>query len=151
MISTRDTVLVRLVTDNMVARGRIAAALLDHDDLVLFDDGQADGQGLSSPRGEPVVVVIVGPDEVIPKDGTAARWGGPGDTRLLMVAQQVTDAIVERALQAGCVGVLPFDLLRTQLADAIREVSQGGISFPPEVTRRIVFERDGLRLRPSNP
>ena len=150
MISTKDSVIVRLVTDNTTDRGRIAAALLDHDDLILSDDSFENNPACGHGPGEPTVVVIAAADDAPPALDVISSTGRAGGIRALLVVHQVADAIVERALRAGYFGVLTFDEVATRLGDAVREISRGGVSFPPEITRRIIFDRQGLRLRPPH-
>ncbi len=59
------------------------------------------------------------------------------DARIIALTTYEGDADIHRALEAGARGYLLKDVLRNQIADAIRSVHRGGRVVPPTVAQKL--------------
>lgn len=68
----------------------------------------------------------------------------PG-TRILVVSQDLRQAVIERLANAGAAGyLLKDDALSANLVTAVRTVHNGGVCFSPDVTQYLMERRRGL-------
>ena len=73
----------------------------------------------------------------------ALRRDGIG-TRVLLVSAVTDGAVVFRALEEGAAGYLAKDAPRSEIIDAVLQVSRGGTVVPPELAAGLA---DQIRLR----
>ena len=132
---------IRVMTadDHPIYRDGLAALLAVHPDLELVAEA-ADGL-------EAVDLYRVHRPDVVLMDLSMPRLGGVEaigaivgefpDARIIAITTYDGDADVHRALAAGARGYLVKDVLRHDVADAIRAVQGGARVMPSAVARRL--------------
>jgi DNA-binding NarL/FixJ family response regulator len=73
------------------------------------------------------------------------------ETKILMLSAHSDDAYVKQALAYGAVGFLVKQTASNLLAEAIREVHQGGACFSPEIRRRLDYQEAKARANGDLP
>ncbi len=71
-------------------------------------------------------------------------------TRVLLVSAVTDGAVVFRALEEGAAGYLAKDAPRSEIIDAVLQVSRGGTVVPPELAAGLA-DQIRLRSQPSAP
>ena len=69
---------------------------------------------------------------------------------IVFVCRDIADGLVEQALRVEARGVILKADLPDALLTAVREVASGGTSFPTSVRERIIIDKTGMRLAPSD-
>lgn len=131
---------VMIVDDHPLARAGLATFLLAYDDLELVAEAGSGEEAVEQARRLGPDVVLM--DMVLPgMDGAEAiaaiRTVCP-HARALVLTSYREDAHVRRALAAGAVGYLLKDVSAEELADAIRNASQGRATLAPEATEALI-------------
>jgi DNA-binding NarL/FixJ family response regulator len=97
-------------------------------------------EGLAACRRLRPDVALIDPH---PPEGTAAPAlrsfaSRAPEARLLVLAPQVSDAVIHEAVTAGARGFLPKHVAPTALVHAVREIAAGRSILDPEATARVL-------------
>ena len=142
---------VCLVDDQRLMRDGLRTLLeLEHDLEVVgeAEEGEAALQLYQAARPDVVLmdVRMPGMDGVEATRQILLRWP---DARVIILTTFDDDAYIFDGLRAGALGYLLKDVSGQELADAIRQVAQGGALIQPSVARKVLAEFS--RLPPSQP
>lgn len=134
-----DIIRVMTVDDHPVYRDGLAALLALHTDFELIAEA---GDGM-----EAVEMFRAYRPDVTLMDLSMPTMGGVEaiekiraefpDAKIIVLTTYQGDSDIHRALEAGARGYLIKDVLRHEVADAIRSVSRGGRAVPTAVARRL--------------
>lgn len=134
-----STIRVMTVDDHPIYRDGLAALLAVHSDLQLVAEAGDGGEAIELFRThKPDVTLMdlsmphVGGAEAIEK--IVAEFP---EARIIAITTYQGDADIHRALEAGARGYLIKDVLRHQVADAIRSVYRGGRVVPSAVAQKL--------------
>lgn len=132
---------VLIVDDHPVLRDGVAAALSNHDDMVMVGEARNGKEAVDCFRALRPDVTLM--DLQMPgMNGVEAiaaiRSDDPG-ARIIVLTTYMGDAQVMRALKAGAVGYLLKSGLRTELIDAIRDVHRGQRHLQRDVANEIAM------------
>jgi len=134
-----STIRVMTVDDHPIYRDGLAALLAVHSDLQLVAEAGDGGEAIELFRThKPDVTLMdlsmpnVGGAEAIEK--IVAEFP---EARIIAITTYQGDADIHRALEAGARGYLIKDVLRHQVADAIRSVYRGGRVVPSAVAQTL--------------
>ncbi|HKT26864.1 response regulator transcription factor [Dyella sp.] len=132
---------VLIVDDHPVLRDGVAAALSNHDDMVMVGEARNGREAVECFRTLRPDVTLM--DLQMPgMNGVEAiatiRSDDPG-ARIIVLTTYMGDAQVMRALKAGAVGYLLKSGLRTELIDAIRDVHRGQRHVQRDVANEIAM------------
>lgn len=127
------------VDDHPIYRDGIAALLALHQDLELVAEASDGAQALELFRIHRPDVTLM--DLSMPTMGGAEAIGKIisefPDARVIALTTYQGDVDIHRALEAGARGYLLKDVLRHEVADAIRSVHGGGRVIPTHVAQRL--------------
>lgn len=138
-MTTSERVRVMVVDDHPIMRNGLRDALFDEPDFEVVGQA-ADGVEAvrTAQRVEPDVIVM---DVMMPeKDGVDACreiMEILPDTKVLMLTASTREDAVVESVAAGATGYLQKDTAPEQLAVAVREVAQGGLSIPDRLIKRV--------------
>lgn len=135
----RQSIRVLAVDDHPIYRDGIAALLALHQDLELVAEASDGVQALELFRIHRPDVTLM--DLSMPTMGGAEAIGKIisefPDARIIALTTYQGDVDIHRALVAGARGYLLKDVLRHEVADAIRSVNAGGRVIPTHVAQRL--------------
>ncbi len=128
-----------IVDDHFVVRSGLVASLELEDDLRVVAEVE---------RGEDVIAAYTShrPDLVLMDvqlpgisgiEATSALLTSHPEAHVLIFSTSVKDEEIHQAMQAGALGYHPKSSSRESLLAAIRSVSAGKISLPPEIAQRL--------------
>jgi DNA-binding NarL/FixJ family response regulator len=128
-----------IVDDHFVVRSGLVASLELEDDLRVVAEVE---------RGEDVIAAYAKhrPDLVLMDvqlpgisgiEATSALLTSHPEAHVLIFSTSVKDEEIHQAMQAGALGYHPKSSSRDSLLAAIRSVSAGKISLPPEIAQRL--------------
>lgn len=130
---------VMTVDDHPIYRDGLAALLTAHADFALVAEAADGREALTSYRATRPDVTLM--DLSMPVmdgvDAIRAITAEFPDARIVALTTFDGDADIHRALQAGARGYLLKDVLRTEVAHAIRAVHRDGWVLPEAVTQRL--------------
>ena len=134
-----STIRVMTVDDHPIYRDGLAALLAVHGDLELVAEAADGAEALAHFRAlQPDVTLMdlsmpgIGGAEAIER--IVAEYPG---ARIIAITTYQGDADIHRALAAGARGYLIKDVLRHEVADAIRAVHRGERVVPSAVAQRL--------------
>jgi DNA-binding NarL/FixJ family response regulator len=134
---------VLLIDDHPMMREGIAAALGNHEDMLLVGEGSDGAEALALFREHRPDVVLM--DLQMPKvsgiEATIAIRGEFPDAQVIVLTAHHGDVQVLRALKAGAAAYLLKNTLRTELIDAIRSVHAGQRRMSREVAAEVAEHR----------
>ena len=145
--------IVRILTvdDHPLMRAGVEAVLGAHPDLVVVAEaGTADEAVAAFREHRPDVTLMdLGLPDRSGVEATRDILALDPDARVLALTTYDGDEDIYRALEAGAAGYLLKDMLRTEIADAVRAVAAGRRVVPPGVAARLAeqFPRAGLTDR----
>ena len=130
---------VMTVDDHPIFRDGLAALLSFYKDFELVAEAADGAQAVQLFRIHRPDVTLM--DLSMPVMGgaqaTEAITSEFPDARIIALTTYEGDADIHRALRAGARGYLLKDVLRNQIADAIRSVHRGGRVVPPTVAQKL--------------
>ena len=130
---------VMTVDDHPIFRDGLAALLSFYKDFELVAEAADGAQAVQLFRVHRPDVTLM--DLSMPVMGgaqaTEAITSEFPDARIIALTTYEGDADIHRALEAGARGYLLKDVLRNQIADAIRVVHRGGRIVPPMVAQKL--------------
>jgi DNA-binding NarL/FixJ family response regulator len=130
---------VMTVDDHPIFRDGLAALLSFYKDFELVAEAADGAQAVQLFRIHRPDVTLM--DLSMPVMGgaqaTEAITSEFPDARIIALTTYEGDADIHRALRAGARGYLLKDVLRNQIADAIRSVYRGGRVVPPTVAQKL--------------
>jgi DNA-binding NarL/FixJ family response regulator len=136
---TTSTIRVMVVDDHPIYRDGLAALLTLHADLALVAEAGNGVEAIAQYREHLPDVTLM--DLSMPRmEGAAAIEAITTEfpkARIVALTTYEGDADIYRALEAGARGYLLKDVLRNELADAIRTVHHGGQVLPAAVAQRL--------------
>jgi len=132
---------VLIVDDHPVLRDGVAAALSNHDDMVMVGEARNGKEAVEcfrTLRPDVTLMDLQMPGMNGVEAIAAIRSDDPG-ARIIVLTTYMGDAQVMRALKAGAVGYLLKSGLRTELIDAIRDVHRGQRHLQRDVANEIAM------------
>jgi DNA-binding NarL/FixJ family response regulator len=130
---------VMTVDDHPIYRDGLAALLSLHPDLELIAEASDGAEAIETFRANRPDVTLM--DLSMPRmggaDAIAKIIAEFRDARIIALTTYDGDADIHRALAAGARGYLLKDVLRHQVADAIRSVHRGGRVVPIAVAQKL--------------
>ncbi len=134
-----STIRVMTVDDHPIYRDGLAALLAVHSDLQLVAEAGDGGEAIELFRTHKPDVTLM--DLSMPRVGGAEAIekivAEFPEARIIAITTYQGDADIHRALEAGARGYLIKDVLRHQVADAIRSVYRGGRVVPSAVAQTL--------------
>lgn len=152
MTSVVASPVIRVLTadDHPIFRDGLAALLAVHPDLQLVAEAVDGAEAVELFRTHRPDVTVM--DLSMPVLGGAEAIGRItdefADARIIALTTYQGDADIHRALEAGARGYLLKDVVRHELADAIRQVHRGGRVVPSAVAQRLVEFTPRIELTP---
>lgn len=146
------TIRVAVIDDQALVRMGLATLIASEDDLELVGEASDGVTGMTLLRRTKPDVALC--DIRMPiKDGLqlladVAAEATMATVRVIMLTTFELDEYVFEALSHGASGFLLKDAAPDALLDAIRVVAEGGSLLAPSVTRRVIQEFAGARIRP---
>lgn len=134
-----DPIRVMTVDDHPVYRDGLSALLALHADFELVAEAGDGNEAIEMFRAHRPDVTLM--DLSMPAMGGAEAIeriiAEFPDARVIVLTTYQGDADIHRALEAGARGYLMKDVLRHEVADAIRSVHRGGRVVPTAVAQRL--------------
>jgi DNA-binding NarL/FixJ family response regulator len=131
---------VLLVDDHEIVREGVRAVLEDERDIEVVGEASDGVQAVERVRalGPDVVLLdLVMPGQTAPETIKAIRAASPA-AQVLMLTSFAEDAQVRATIGAGAIGYLLKDVLKNDLARAVRSASVGKPWLHPEAQRRLM-------------
>ena len=141
---------VMVVDDHPIMRNGLRDALGDEPDFEVVGLASDGVEAVRTAQSvEPDVIVM---DVIMPgKDGVDACreiMDLLPDTKVLMLTASTREDAVVEAVAAGATGYLQKDAAPEALAEAVREIAQGGLSIPDRLIKRVfAMIRDNRALK----
>ncbi|MFI5807301.1 response regulator [Streptomyces sp. NPDC051561] len=140
----RKPVRVLLVDDQSLVRQGLRAVFAPLEDIEVAGEASDGAEALHLLRRTPGVDVVLMDLNMPRMDGLEATRricaAGPAGPRIVMLTMYDRDENVFDALRAGASGFLTKDASPRQLADAVREVADGGALLSSSAARRLIEE-----------
>ncbi len=144
-----ERIRVLLVDDHEIVREGVRAVLEDERDIEVVGeagDGQQALERVRSLAPDVVLLDLVMPGPKAPDTIKAIREASP-TTQVLMLTSFAEDAQVRETIGAGAIGYLLKDVLKNDLARAVRTARAGRPWLHPEAQRRLMQQVS----RPAEP
>lgn len=128
-----------LVDDHFVVRSGIAASLALEDDMTVIGEATDAKEAVTAYEAEKpdVVLMDLQMGETNGVDATATICHDYPDAKILVFSSFARDEDIYRAIRAGALGYLQKAAPRTELLEAIRQVSIGHRYLPREIAQRL--------------
>lgn len=139
---------ILLVDDHPLMREALRAAIEDEEDMEVISEASNGQQAVEQAHTlQPDVIVM---DLFMPgMDGMraiATIHEQHPDLHILALTSSADETKIVEAVQSGALGYLLKDARRSEIIEAIREVSQGQSYLPPQLARKLL---NGLRQQPK--
>lgn len=134
------TIRVLLVDDHEIVREGVRAVLEDEEDIEVVGEAGDGTQAVDRVRSlapDVVLLDLVMPGPRAPDTIRAIRGAAPA-TQVLMLTSFAEDAQVRETIGAGAIGYLLKDVLKHDLARAVRSAHAGRPWLHPEAQRRLM-------------
>ena len=150
---------ILLVDDQRLIREGIRVILELEDDFSIVGEAENGSSALLQyEKLHPDVVLMdIRMPEMTGVEATSKIKKLDPDARIIYLTTFDDDEIIFEGLRAGALGYLLKDVSSTELAEAIRKVSQGGALIEPSIARKVLTEfsrlssQDSTRMtEPSN-
>jgi DNA-binding NarL/FixJ family response regulator len=130
---------IMVVDDHPIYRDGLGALLALHDDLALVAEAANGLEAIAQFRlyRPDVTLMDLSMPEMGGAPAIAAITEEFADARIIALTTYQGDADIYRALEAGARGYLLKDVIRNELADAIRVVHRGHQALPAVVAQRL--------------
>lgn len=140
-----DAIRVLVVDDHEMFVDGVVAALKDEADIEVVGTASTAEAGLASVRAlRPTVVLL---DEILPDmDGTVVAeriLSISPETAIIILTGLFDEAVVARALEAGCSGYVTKDKPMHDVVSAIRSAAAGEVSVSPALLSRLFRKMRG--------